>query len=235
MKITQLLEYPAAVAGPLARAQARDAAGGALSNFGTVGAKRAAGQGQIPPVASTAPAAATGTTAAPAAKYNVPTGGVPSVKSNLPQPTAAPKAATTNVQVANPTIGQAPTGTAVAPTASQALNPTGDPTLNKPLPAKAPKDPNAPGIGTRIGQGVGQAAKAAGAVAGGIAGIGRALKKGYAAGADTVGGPGAASAPTPASLGGGGAGMGGGDGDDELSKLRSTLQTLDQRMRRAGL
>jgi hypothetical protein len=235
MKITQLLEYPAAVAGPLARAQARDAAGGALSNFGTVGAKRAAGQGQIPPVASTAPAAATGTTAAPAVKYNVPTGGVPSVKNNLPQPTAAPKAASSNVQVANPTIGQAPAGTAVAP---QSLNPTGDPTLNKTLPAKAPKDPNAPGVATRIGQGVGQAAKAAGAVAGGIAGIGRALKKGYAAGANTVGGPGAAPASAPATTGsdmGGGAGMGGGGGDDELSKLRSTLQTLDQRMRRAGL
>ena len=59
-------------------------------------------------------------------------------------------------------------------------------------------------------------------------------KKGYAAGADTVGGPGAASAPTttrPATTGG--AGMGG--GDDELASLRSTLQTLDQRMRRAGL
>ena len=108
-------------------------------------------------------------------------------------------------------------------TAQQSAHP--DPTLAQPLP---PRDPNAPGIGTKIGQGIGKIAKGIGAVAGVPAGIGRAIKKGYQAGANTVGGPGAAqpdsSTPTAASAA----------GQAELDQLKATLQSMDQRLRRAG-
>jgi len=113
--------------------------------------------------------------------------------------------------------------TAPAPQ-QQAQAPTGDPTLNQPLP---PQDPNRPGLGTRIGQGIGKLAKGLGAVAGVPAGIGRAIKKGYQAGANTVGGPGAAPS-------GGAAAPSSGGGSAELDQLRATLQAMDQRMRRAG-
>lgn len=45
-------------------------------------------------------------------------------------------------------------------------------------------------IGTAVGKGVGTLAKGVGAVAGGVAGLGRAIKKGYQAGKQTVGGAG---------------------------------------------
>lgn len=45
-------------------------------------------------------------------------------------------------------------------------------------------------IGSAVGKGVGTLAKGVGAVAGGVAGLGRALKKGYQAGKQTVGGAG---------------------------------------------
>lgn len=45
-------------------------------------------------------------------------------------------------------------------------------------------------IGSAVGKGVGTLAKGVGAVAGGVVGIGKALKKGYQAGKDTVGGAG---------------------------------------------
>lgn len=109
-------------------------------------------------------------------------------------------------------------------TSQSAPGPTGDPTLNQPLPAR---DPNRPGLGTRIGQGIGKVAKGIGAVAGVPAGIGRAIKKGYQAGANTVGGPGAAPAGAAASTTSGGGGA-------ELDQLKATLQAMDQRMRRAG-
>jgi hypothetical protein len=54
-------------------------------------------------------------------------------------------------------------------------------------------------IGSAVGKGVGALAKGAGAVAGGIAGIGKAFKKGYAAGKGTVGSGGdddSSAAPT---------------------------------------
>ena len=114
----------------------------------------------------------------------------------------------------------APQPTQAAP-AQQTPNP--DPTLSQPLPAD---DPNKPGLSTRIGQGLGKLAKGIGAVAGVPAGIGRAIKKGYQAGANTVGGPGAASTNAAAPSSGG--------GSTELDQLRATLQAMDQRMRRAG-
>jgi hypothetical protein len=45
-------------------------------------------------------------------------------------------------------------------------------------------------IGSAVGKGVGTLAKGVGAVAGGVAGLGRAIKKGYQAGKQTVGGAG---------------------------------------------
>lgn len=125
---------------------------------------------------------------------------------------------------------------------AQKPGPTGDPTLNQPLPAKAakaPKDPNAPGIATKIGQGVGQLAKGIGAVAGGVAGAGRAIKKGFKAGADVVGGPGA---PKATGFGGGayrsqpaGGGAAGGNVDKELDDLRQMVNKLNARLSRAGI
>lgn len=106
---------------------------------------------------------------------------------------------------------------------------TGDATLNQPLPATTPKAP-----GKTIAQKVGGFAKGVGAVAGGVAGIGRAVKKGYAAGADAVGGPGATtsvgttapSAPTNVPQA---------DQSDELAQLRSQLQIMQQKLARAGI
>lgn len=133
-------------------------------------------------------------------------------------------AATGRPQTSVSTTQTAPAqqSTQTAP-AQQSAHP--DPTLAQPLP---PRDPNAPGIGTKIGQGIGKIAKGIGAVAGVPAGIGRAIKKGYQAGANTVGGPGAAqpdsSTPTAASAA----------GQAELDQLKATLQSMDQRLRRAG-
>jgi hypothetical protein len=99
---------------------------------------------------------------------------------------------------------------------------TGDTTLNQPL---APKKP-----GTTLAQKVGGFAKGVGAVAGGVAGIGRAVKKGYAAGANAVGGPGAVAAPAsnvpvaPQA-----------DQADELAQLRSQLQVMQQKLAKAGI
>jgi hypothetical protein len=128
--------------------------------------------------------------------------------------------------------------TQTAPTAASttqpAAGPTGDPTLDQPLPPGAPKK--------TLAQKVGGFAKGVGAVAGGVAGIGRAVKKGYAAGANAVGGPGAPSAApstssAPGLLGqtaGGGApsSSGGGSGpgvsDQEFNQLVSRIQKLEQ-------
>jgi hypothetical protein len=120
---------------------------------------------------------------------------------------------------------QPQTSVSTAPSAGTqaAAGTSQDPTLAQPLPAQ---DPNAPGLGTRLGQGIGKIAKGIGAVAGVPAGIGRAIKKGYQAGANAVGGPGAAqSAPSAASSNAGSA---------ELDQLKATLQSMDQRLRRAG-
>jgi hypothetical protein len=105
---------------------------------------------------------------------------------------------------------------------ANATGTTGDATLNQPLPAGAPKKP-----GTTFAQKVGGLAKGVGAVAGGVAGIGRAVKKGYAAGANAVGGPGAPTTSAP-TLPAPGASTAAADQADELAQLRSQLQIMQQ-------
>lgn len=126
--------------------------------------------------------------------------------------------------VTSNTTTQQHTGT----TTAQAQNGHPDPTLAQPL---APNDPNRPGLGTRIGQGIGKFAKGVGAVAGVPQGIGRAIKKGYQAGVNTIGGPGAAQ---PGSSSGGTQAASSAAGQAELDQLRATIQSMDQRLRRAG-
>lgn len=63
-------------------------------------------------------------------------------------------------------------------------------------------------IGTGIGKAAGAAGKAVGAVAGGVAGLGRAIRKGYQAGKQTVGGAGDEPGTGAAPAGGGGVGAG---------------------------
>jgi hypothetical protein len=115
-----------------------------------------------------------------------------------------------------------------APAINATVSPTGDPTLDQPL---AQTDPNKPGLATRIGQGIGQVGKAVGAVGGTVAGVGRAIKKGYGAAADAVGGPGAA----PAGGAGQPAPVGGAAGGDALADLQARLQAMDSRLRRLGV
>ena len=103
---------------------------------------------------------------------------------------------------------------------------TGDPTLDQPL---APKKP-----GTTLAQKIGSFAKGVGAVAGAPAGIGRAIKKGYAAGADAIGGPGAptaagTTAPSAATN------VPQANQSDEIADLRSQLQIMQQKLARAGI
>jgi hypothetical protein len=102
--------------------------------------------------------------------------------------------------------------------------PTGDPTLDAPLPGQ-PKQGR--GFVKGLANVVGQTAKGIGAVAGGVAGAGRALKKGYNAGANAVGGPGYSSqagnqapATGAARYTGGGSGAAGG----------ADLQSINQRL-----
>jgi hypothetical protein len=101
---------------------------------------------------------------------------------------------------------------------------TGDPALDQPLAAKKP--------GTTLAQKIGSFAKGVGAVAGAPAGIGRAIKKGYAAGANAIGGPGAApvsSTPSAATN------VPQNDQSDEIAQLRSQLQVMQQKLARAGI
>ena len=106
---------------------------------------------------------------------------------------------------------------------------TGDATLNQPLNPAAPKKP-----GTTLAQKVGSFSKGVGAVAGGVAGIGRAVKKGYAAGANAVGGPGAA-APTGTTAPSAATNAPQADQSDEIAQLRSQLQVMQQKLTRAGI
>lgn len=138
-------------------------------------------------------------------------------------PVTVPGAGTSAVPTTQPTVAKTP-----APSTTQPVGPTGDPVLDKPLSAAAPKKP-----GTTLAQKVGGLAKGVGAVAGGVAGIGRAVKKGYAAGANAVGGPGAPAAGTTG-VASSGASQSAAD-NAELDQLRATLQTMDQRLRRAGI
>jgi hypothetical protein len=111
-----------------------------------------------------------------------------------------------------------------------------DSTLAQNLPGQEPPKKS-------IAQHIGGLAKGVGAVAGGVAGIGRAIKKGYNAGANAVGGPGyaqsgagggASAGGSGGSAGGGAGGSAGGNYDDEIANLKSTIQQMDQRLRRVG-
>lgn len=132
---------------------------------------------------------------------------------------------TPSVTVTNPELGKSPQ--TVTPS-----GPTGDPTLDQPLPPTV-RDPNKPGIGTRIAKGIGQLSKAVGAIGSVPQGVGRAVKKGYQAGVNAIGGPGAGSTAPVARAST--AAPSASAGDDELANLKSMLQTMDQRLRRAGI
>lgn len=118
-----------------------------------------------------------------------------------------------------------------------------DSTLAQPLEPEEPADPNKPGLATRLGQGLGTLAKGAGALASIPQGVGRAFKKGYNKGVDTIGGPGVGGAVNQLKAvagagprtGGATTGVGGAGGGDELAQLQATLQQMDQRLRRGGL
>jgi len=108
--------------------------------------------------------------------------------------------------------------------------PTGDPTLDAPLPGQ-PKQGR--GFVKGLANVVGQTAKGIGAVAGGVAGAGRALKKGYNAGADAVGGPGYSSqagnqapATGAARYTGGGSGAAGGADLQAISQRLAKVEKL---------
>lgn len=144
---------------------------------------------------------------------------------------------------------QAPEDNTVPFPGQDTKGPTGDPTLDQ-----APEGPGVMskakdwvkskgGLGKVIGKGVGQLAKGVGAVAGGVAGAGRAIGKGFKAGADTVGGPGRVSGAPQNKAGttaAGAAGQpaaaaGGKNVDSELTDLRGLINRLDARMTAAGI
>jgi len=128
-----------------------------------------------------------------------------------------------------------PATQSTTPATAQQQNAPMDPTLAQNLPGQEPPK-------TSFAQKVGGLAKGVGAVAGGVAGIGRAIKKGYNAGANAVGGPGyaqsgaggASASGSSGSAGGGAGGGAGGNYDDEIANLKSTIQQMDQRLRRVG-
>jgi hypothetical protein len=109
---------------------------------------------------------------------------------------------------------------------------TGDPTLDKPLPPGQTKQGG--GFVKGLANVVGQTAKGIGAIAGAPAGIGRAIKKGYAAGANAIGGPGAVPATT-SSTPSAATNVPQDDQSDEIAQLRSQLQVMQQKLARAGI
>ena len=144
-------------------------------------------------------------------------------------PTDAAPRDDTNLR--NKPLPDAPEG---EPAPADATGPTGDPTLDKPLPGQAPQGR---GFVKGLANVLGQTGKALGAIPGGVAGIGRAMKKGYNAGADAVGGPGYSSqVGNTAPAGGGGSGGGGyGGGSGSGGGRRSgggggNLQAINQRL-----
>lgn len=145
---------------------------------------------------------------------------VPGAGTSAVPPTATPP--TTPVPATGPgKFGQA--------TQAVGSTTTGDPVLDQ---QPAPKQP-----GKTIAQRLGSFAKGIGAVAGAPAGIGRAIKKGYEVGANAIGGPGASTAPSSSSVSAPStqSAAPSADVNDELTQLKSTLQTMDQRLRRAGI
>jgi hypothetical protein len=136
-------------------------------------------------------------------------------------------AANTGGQATTPVDNTVPFPKQAGTTEPAVTGPTGDPTLDQPLPTTAPKKP-----GTTFAQKVGTFAKGIGAVAGAPAGIGRAIKKGYAAGANAIGGPGAApTSSTPSAA----TNVPQNDQTDEIAQLRSQLQVMQQKLARAGI
>lgn len=130
-----------------------------------------------------------------------------------------------------PSQGQASAAdNAPAQEPAAAAGPTGDATLDQPLP---PKDPNAPGFGKKAAGVLGKIGKGIGAVASVPQGIGRAIKKGYQSGLQNIGGPGAAPAGGARQSRAGAAAAGGGQA--EVDDLRSMINRLDARMTAAGI
>ena len=84
--------------------------------------------------------------------------------------------------------------------------------------------------GPTFAQKVGKVAKGVGAVGGGIAGVGRALKKGFSAGQRAVGGAPIKAQSTqiqqPAQTAA---------GNDEVANLQARLQSIENRLRNAGV
>jgi hypothetical protein len=140
-------------------------------------------------------------------------------------------AANTGGQNTAPVDNTVPFPKQAGTTQPAATGPTGDATLDQPLPAAAPKKPGG-GFIKGLANVVGQTAKGIGAVAGAPAGIARAVKKGYTAGADAIGGPGAA--PTVGTTGTASSAANAG-ASDELADLRSQLQVMQQKLARAGI
>jgi len=151
-----------------------------------------------------------------------------------PTPTKTDAAPRDDTNLRNKPLPDAPEG---EPAPADATGPTGDPTLDKPLPGQAPQGR---GFVKGLANVLGQTGKGIGAVAGGVAGVGRAIKKGYNAGADAVGGPGYSSqvgntAPAGGGSGGysggsGGGASGGGSGGGRRSGGGANLQAINQRL-----
>ena len=142
-------------------------------------------------------------------------------------------AANTGGQTTAPVDNTVPFPKQAGTTQPAATGPTGDATLNQPLPATDPKKPGG-GFVKGLANVVGQTAKGIGAVAGAPAGIGRAIKKGYTAGANAIGGPGAAPTPT-SSTPSAATNVPQNDQSDEIAQLRSQLQVMQQKLARAGI
>jgi hypothetical protein len=159
----------------------------------------------------------------------------PPGRSQTPPATQSTSAVTQTAPVNLTATPQDTGASSTTPATAQQQNAPMDPTLAQNLPGQEPPK-------TSFAQKIGGLAKGVGAVAGGVAGIGRAIKKGYNAGANAVGGPGyAQSGAGGASAGGSGGSAGGGAGggtggnyDDEIANLKSTIQQMDQRLRRVG-
>jgi hypothetical protein len=165
-----------------------------------------------------------------AAKAAAPATTAPAAQAQAATPAATPDAATSARIAAAPQGYDPETGQPIGQQAAPAG--TGDPTLDAPLPGT----PAAAGPKKTFAQKVGGLAKGVGAVGGGIAGIGRAIKKGYAAGADAVGGPGQVAGSAPANgattggaaAGGAPAGGGGGGASMNINSINSRLTAVEK-------